>query len=105
MLNESTKYLLHIAFITAKKLNSLFFNKVRPQLAILFRRSCFPVNLEKFLRTPFFTEHLRWLLLTTEINTIASIKQRNYCVYLLRKNEEDYYINSYKKDILDKRQF
>ena len=24
---------------------------------------CFPVNFSKFLRTPFFTEHLRWLLL------------------------------------------
>ena len=24
---------------------------------------CFPVNFEKFLRTPFLTEHLRWLLL------------------------------------------
>ena len=105
MLNESTKYLLHIAFIIAKELNSPFFNKVRPQLAILFRRSCFPANLQKFFRTPFFTEHLRWLLLTTEINTIASIKQRNYCVYLVRKNGEDYYTNSYKKDILDKRQF
>ena len=25
---------------------------------------CFPVNFVKFLRTSFFTEHLRWLLLT-----------------------------------------
>ena len=25
---------------------------------------CFPVNFLKFLRTSFFTEHLRWLLLT-----------------------------------------
>ena len=24
---------------------------------------CFPMNFAKFLRTPFFTEHLRWLLL------------------------------------------
>ena len=24
---------------------------------------CFPVNFAKFRRTPFFTEHLRWLLL------------------------------------------
>ena len=24
---------------------------------------CFPVNIAKFLRTPFLTEHLRWLLL------------------------------------------
>ena len=26
-------------------------------------RKCFAVNFAKFLRTPFFTEHLRWLLL------------------------------------------
>ena len=26
-------------------------------------RGCFPVNFAKFLRTPFLTEHLRWLLL------------------------------------------
>ena len=25
---------------------------------------CFPMNFAKFLRTPFLTEHLRWLLLT-----------------------------------------
>ena len=24
---------------------------------------CFPVNFAKFLKTPFLTEHLRWLLL------------------------------------------
>ena len=27
---------------------------------------CFPVNFAKFPRTPFFTEHLRWLLLCSE---------------------------------------
>ena len=26
--------------------------------------ACFLVNFAKFLRTPFFVEHLRWLLLT-----------------------------------------
>ena len=46
----------------------LFFNKVadlRP--ATLLKKSlwyrCFPVNFVKFLTTPFFTEHLRRLLL------------------------------------------
>ena len=46
---------------------SLFFNKVpglRP--ATLLKKSLwhrgFPVNVAKFLRTPFFTEYLRWLL-------------------------------------------
>ena len=27
------------------------------------QRRCFPVKFAKFLKTPFFTEHLRWLLL------------------------------------------
>ena len=36
----------------------LFLNKV----AGLWRW-CFPVNFTKFLRLPFFIEHLRWLLL------------------------------------------
>ena len=47
---------------------SLFFNKVaglRP--ATLLKKwlwyRCFPVNFVKFPRTPFFKEHLRWLLL------------------------------------------
>ena len=48
---------------------------------------CFPVNFAKFLRIPFLTEHLRWLLLQLDIvnsryitenieNTIARL-QRN----------------------------
>ena len=27
------------------------------------QRRCFPVKFAKFLKTPFFTEHLRWLRL------------------------------------------
>ena len=47
---------------------SLFFNKVlglRPATLSKKRlwRRCFPVNFVKFLRTPFFIEHLWWLLL------------------------------------------
>ena len=55
--------------ITGKHLcQSLFFNKVaglRPATLLKKRlwRRCFPVNFEKFLKTPFFTEHLQWLLL------------------------------------------
>ena len=30
---------------------------------------CFPVNFAKFLRTPFLTEHLRWLLLVKVLFT------------------------------------
>ena len=36
---------------------------------------CFPVNFMKFLRTPFFTEHLRWLLLFNVISFLQDIKQ------------------------------
>ena len=32
----------------------------------------FPVNYVKFLRTPFFTQHLRWLLLTIVVSTHIS---------------------------------
>ena len=46
---------------------SLFFNKVaglRPATLLKKRlwHRCFPVNFVKFLRTPFFIEHLWWLL-------------------------------------------
>ena len=37
---------------------SLFFNNVAG-----LRHRCFPVNFAKFLRAPFPTEHLQWLLL------------------------------------------
>ena len=45
-----------------------FFNKVaglRPATLLKKRlwHRCFPVNFAKFLRTPFLTEHLWWLLL------------------------------------------
>ena len=59
---------------------SLFFNKVaglRPQACnfirpatLLIKRlwhGCFPVNFTKFLKTLFFIEHLRWLLLNVLI--------------------------------------
>ena len=39
-------------------------------------RRCFPVNFAKFLRTPYFTEHLRWLLL--EGYHILRRKQNSY---------------------------
>ena len=54
---------------TGKRLcQSLFFNKVaglRP--STLFKKRvwhrCFPVNFVEFLGTPFFKDHLWWLLL------------------------------------------
>ena len=52
---------------TGKHLSqSLYFNKVAGPATLLKKRlwhRCFPVNFAKFPRTPFFTEHLRWLLL------------------------------------------
>ena len=55
-----------IAKFTGKHLHQrLFINEdagLRPAKKSLWHR-CFPVNFEKFLRIPFFTEHLRWLLL------------------------------------------
>ena len=47
---------------------SLIFDKVAGlRSATLLKKRpwhrCFPVNFAKFLRTPFLTEHLRWLLL------------------------------------------
>ena len=42
---------------------------------------CFPVNFAKFLRTPFLTEHLQWLLLKTafwfSVSTTFSKKNIN----------------------------
>ena len=44
-----------------------FVIKLEAWPATLLKKSlwhrCFPVNFPKFLRTPFLTEHLRWLLL------------------------------------------
>ena len=47
---------------------SLSFNKLAGLIpATLLKKrlwhSCFPVNFVKFLRTPFYTKHLWWLLL------------------------------------------
>ena len=57
---------------------SLFFNKVtdlRPATLLKKRlwHRYFPVNFGKFLRTPFSTEHLRWLLLYDQFRPISSV--------------------------------
>ena len=63
---------------------SLIFHKVadlRPTTLLkkrLWHRS-FPVNFVKFQRSPFFIEHLRWLLLNTKKNDeISEIFERNF---------------------------
>ena len=55
-------------FIGKHLCQSLFFNKVaglKPETLLKNRpwHKWFPINFIKFLRTTFFTEHLRWLLL------------------------------------------
>ena len=44
------------------------------QLVKLETHRCFPVNFAKFLRTPFLTEYLRWLLLAILLNHVFSWK-------------------------------
>ena len=74
---------------TGKRLcQSLFFNKVaclRPATLLKKRlwHRCFPVNFEKSLRTPFYTEHLWWLLLTIAVREIyyATLKYNTYIFF------------------------
>ena len=62
--------LRNFAKFTGKHLfQSLFFNKVAGGCLQIYLKKrlwhrCVPGNFAKFLRTPFSTEHLRWLLLT-----------------------------------------
>ena len=59
--------LRNFAKFTGKHLRqSLFFNQVASACNFIKKRlwrRCFPVNFAQFLRTPFSTEHLWWLLL------------------------------------------
>ena len=61
--------LRNFAKFTGENLYQIFFfNKVvvlRPATLLekRFWHMCFPVNFTKLLRTPLFTEHLRWLIL------------------------------------------
>ena len=53
---------------------SLFFNKVAGAACDFIKKEtldrCFPMNFAKFLRTPFFKEHLRWLLLNIKYSEV-----------------------------------
>ena len=86
--------LRNLTKFTGKHLcKSLFFNKVaglRPA-ALLKKRlwhRCFPVNFAKFLRTPFFTEHLHATAsqnnkLTLEPSKATCNKSLALCIFLL----------------------
>ena len=43
----------------------------------------------------------RYLKKRSEQNRLSYVKQRNYCVSLLRKTKKDYYANLNVKDIVD----
>ena len=55
--NFTGKHLCWSLFLKNLQAEGLQLHKKRLQ------RRCFPVNFAKFFRTPFLTEHLRWLLL------------------------------------------
>ena len=63
---------------------SLFFNKVAGlRAATLLKKRlwhwCFPLNFAKFLKTPFVTEHLRWLFLRMEMPLALSMSRSSRC--------------------------
>ena len=70
---------------------SLFFNKFKElKPAILLKKRlwhrCFPVSFDKFLRTPFFLEHLWWLLLS--IYTVTFIPNKFSGTFIFRSTTE-----------------
>ena len=72
--------LRNFAKFTGKHLcQSLFLNKVEKRDSGVF---LFPANFAKFLRTPFLTEHLRWLLLFISYQEFEKWK----CDFLLVEN-------------------
>ena len=73
---------------------SIFFNKVaglKPATLLKKRlwHRCFPVNFVKFLRTPFLTEHLRWMLL----------KQVYFCTLLAHKDRGYINFSSFRQGV------
>ena len=59
---------------TKKTCDWVFFNKASGlRCTTLFKKihqhTCFPMNFVKFLRTTFFTEHLRWLLVKQKVKS------------------------------------
>ena len=53
------------AVVRRCSVKKVFLESIKFQATLLkkrFRHRCFPVNFAEFLRTPFSTEHLRWLL-------------------------------------------
>ena len=55
----------------------------------------FPVNFPKFLRTPFLTEHLRWLLLT--IVARSTMQNRSRCSHVFYKKAKELQKQKFEK--------
>ena len=51
----------------------------------------FPVHFAKFLRAPFLTEHLRWLLPSFKIIYSENLKINLFFIYLTKRNPLKYY--------------
>ena len=89
-----------LIFLLTKLVIHYVWNPGRPATLLKKRlwSRCFPVNFVKFLRTPFLTEHLWWLLLKSKS------KLRTMC----RKNHENFknsklgcnLTGSYKKEYI-----
>ena len=74
-----------LANFTGKQLRWSLFNKVVGLKAWSviknrLQQRCFSVKFAKFLRTTFFTEHLRWLLLEIDISPSFHFYCHNYSV-------------------------
>ena len=69
--------LRNFAKFTGKHLyQNLFVNKVVGCATLLKKRLlqwCFSINFAKFLRTPFLTEHLLWLILYNKLQSTTNV--------------------------------
>ena len=87
-------FLRNFGKFTGKHLcHSLFLSKVaglKPATLLKKRlwHSCFAVNFAKFLRTPFFTEYLWWLLLYVSTH-VSTLRQNVSCVKFMKSIELD----------------
>ena len=65
-LSSSTSSTSHPHPLCRNSRSQMFFKIGAPKNFVNFtgKHLCFPLKFAKFLRTPFFTEHLRWLLLS-----------------------------------------
>ena len=78
-----TQMIFFVSNLLIIRLKMPFINmKIILRLTTLLKKSlwhrCFPVNFAKFLKTPFFTEHLRWLLLFITSNVDKCINEGTY---------------------------